>query len=399
MADSGIEQIEGAEVVIGLIPPSHDAQALEAAIARIVAFTPPVKAVLVHPPYASNGAAPPDLGTQWRLVSNPQLAQDPSALAQSIGDSVRAIFDVTSKLGASGCAIIASDLSSVTSEWVPRLLLPAVEEHFDLVTPCYARHPFEGMINRAIVYPMVRALYGKRIRNPWGPDFGVSSALQERLMELPRGRAHPVASLAAEAATSGMKICQSHLGARLYPPPDWTNLSSLLAQILAPLFLDVERYAPHWQRARGSQPVPEFGEPIYVAGPKNAADVTRLIESFQLGVRNLTEVWSIILPPSTLVELRRMARQGAAGFRMPDETWARIVYDFALAFHVRAMSRDQILRAITPLYLGWVASYTLELDSLAPEAVEQRLETLCLAYESSKSYLVSRWRWPDRFNA
>jgi hypothetical protein len=231
-----------------------------------------------------------------------------------------------------------------------------------------------------------------------GPDFGIASSLIERLASTPTGRVHPVASLATEAATSGMKICQSHLGPRIFPSLDWTNLGSLLSQVLGPVFLDVERYAPHWQRARDSQPIPEFGHPTFVAGPEGAVDVTRLIESFQLGARNLPEVWGIILPPSTIVELRRLAKHDAASFRMPDETWARVVYDFALAHRVRAINRDQMLRAMTPIYLGWVASYALELDNMAPETVEQRLETLCVAFEHTKSYLVSRWRWPDRFN-
>jgi len=83
---------------------------------------------------------------------------------------------------------------------------------------------------------------------------------------------------------------------------------------------------------------------------------------------------------------------------MPDETWARIVYDFVLAYRLRTINRDQMLRALTPIYLGWVASYALELENASPEAVEQRLERLCLAYENTKSYLIARWRWPDRFN-
>ena len=57
-----------------------------------------------------------------------------------------------------------------------------------------------------------------------------------------------------------------------------------------------------------------------------------------------------------------------------------------------------MLRALTPIYLGWVASYALELENATPEAIEQRLERLCVAYETTKSYLISRWRWPDRFN-
>jgi hypothetical protein len=195
-----------------------------------------------------------------------------------------------------------------------------------------------------------------------------------------------------------MALCQSHLGPRIYALPDWTNLSSLLAQVLGPLFLDVERYAAHWQRARGSQPIREFGQPMYVEAPESAMDVSRLMESFQLGARNLQEVWSMILPPSTLVELRRMARNGAPRFRMPDVTWAHVVYDFALAHRLRTISRDQMLRALTPIYLGWVASYALELEHASPEAAERRLEELCVVYEDTKPYFISRWRWPDRFN-
>jgi hypothetical protein len=85
-------------------------------------------------------------------------------------------------------------------------------------------------------------------------------------------------------------------------------------------------------------------------------------------------------------------------FRMPDELWARIVYDFALGYRLRVISRDHLLRSITPLYLGWIASYALEMETAGPAEVESRIERVSSSYESSKSYMVSRWRWPDRFN-
>jgi len=399
MAESGVEQIESADAVIGLVPPaSRDGQSLENTIARIVAMPIPGKVALVHPLLSSNHMEPLKDGSLWRLIASPQLTQDPSALAQSLGDSFRATFEIAVKLNARACAVVASDLSATTVDWVSLLLTPVTDEQFDLVAPCYARHPFEGMINRAIVYPLVRALYGKQIRNPMGPDFGISSRLLQRITGAPRTRPHTLPSLAAEAITNEMPLCQSHLGTRTYAAPDFTNLSSLLAQVLGPVFLDVERYAAHWQRARGSQPIREFGQPMYADTPANAMDVSRLIDSFQLGARNLLEVWGIVLPPSTLVELRRLARSGAAQFRMPDVTWVHVVYDFALAHRLRTISRDQMLRALTPIYLGWVASYALELEHASPEAAEQRLEKLCVVFEETKSYFVSRWRWPDRFN-
>jgi hypothetical protein len=398
MAEPDAEQIGAAELVVGLVPATNEASVMAGAIARIVESVPTAQAVLIHPPYSAEGMASPAINAHWRLVADPRLTQDSSALAQSLGDSFRIIFDASLKAGARTCAVIASDLSTVTAEWVELLLQPAAEQQFDLVAPCYALHPFEGLINRAIVYPLVRALYGKRIRNPLGPDFGISSALLDRMVSRSRTRTHPLASLAAEAVTGKMRICQSHLGPRVLPGADWGNLSSILAQVLGPLFLDMDRYAQHWQRARGSEPIAEFGKPMSAASPDSAVEVKRLIASFSLGARNLPEVWGMILPPSTLVELRRLALQDTGVFRMPDETWARIIYDFALAHRLNTISRDQMLRSLTPIYLGWVASYALELENASGVAVEQRLERLCLAYENTKPYLVARWRWPDRFN-
>ncbi len=37
-------------------------------------------------------------------------------------------------------------------------------------------------------------------------------------------------------------------------------------------------------------------------------------------------------------------------------------------------------------------------QTAGPAEVEARIERLARAYEANKSYLVSRWRWPDRFN-
>ena len=130
----------------------------------------------------------------------------------------------------------------------------------------------------------------------------------------------------------------------------------------------------------------------------DSIDVRPLIESFQLGVRNLQEVWGLVLPPITLLELKRLTRLPAESFHIPDEMWVRIVYDFALAYRLRTISRTHILGAFTPLYLGWVASYATEVSAQTAEDAEVRLGQLARAYEAGKPYLLSRWRWPDRFN-
>ena len=101
---------------------------------------------------------------------------------------------------------------------------------------------------------------------------------------------------------------------------------------------------------------------------------------------------------SRYLELKRLTRMSADTFHIPDEMWVRIVYDFALAFRLRTISRVHILGAFTPLYLGWVASYVTEVSAQTADDAERRLEQLARAYEEGKPYLLSRWRWPDRFN-
>jgi hypothetical protein len=193
-------------------------------------------------------------------------------------------------------------------------------------------------------------------------------------------------------------VCEAHLGARAQRPTDWGNLSSLLAEVLGAAFLEMEGRAAHWQNLRGSKTLPSFGRSEVSPPDVGTVDVHKLIESFQLGAKSLQDVWGLVLPPTTLLELRRLSRLPEDRFRLSDAMWAKIVYDFALGHRLRTISRDHLLKSITPLYLGWIASYALEVKTAGPAEVESRIERLCQAYEDNKPYLVSRWRWPDRFN-
>jgi hypothetical protein len=195
-----------------------------------------------------------------------------------------------------------------------------------------------------------------------------------------------------------MQICQTALLMEPPRPPDSSDLSSILAAVLGRIFSDLERNAAFWQRSKGSRSAPAFGEPYTKEQDEVAVDVTHLIETFQLGYRNLSEIWGLALSPATFLELKKLTKSSTAAFRMGDDLWVRIVYEFALAHRQRAMNRDHLLRSMTPLYLSWVASYTLQMLDVSADGFHHRLEQLALAYENQKPYLLSRWRWPDRFN-
>jgi hypothetical protein len=403
-----IDELASADLVVGVLSDKGDASAIVRRALQTLRQVP--RTVIIQGNNNLSGLEGTDSSTPSKdqavfVVPWTFLGPDASvAPVQNMANAYQIVLTAGEKLGVQACCMVASDLQTVTSQWVSQLLQPVLEGGFDLVTPCYGHAKFEGMLNNGLISPLHRVLYGTRIQNPMGPDLGISRRLFQRILGPENGlkreasRTHALASIATTAICSGFKVCQAHVGVRVYPPIDWTNLSSLLSQVLGPVFLDVERNAACWQRIRGVVTTPTFGERMNVSEDKGAVDVRRMLELFQLGARDLLEVWGLVLPPTTLLEVRRLSSLRQEQFHMPDELWARVVCDFALGHRLRTINRDHLLRAMTPLYLGWVASYALEMQNATARAAEQRLERLCQAFETNKQYLVSRWRWPDRFN-
>jgi glucosylglycerate synthase len=404
-----IEQVDSADLVVGVLA-ELDQEGL-ATLCDALRMLPGSPRVVVlrddraaNPGQGNVEAAEPS-ASACHLVPWPLLGSaTPSAPVVGTSAAYQSVFAASEKFGARACCVIASRLETATPGWIRELAQPLVERDLDLVVPHYARRKFEGLLNSSIISPLMRCLYGKRIHHPMGPDLGISRRLFQKMLGTERGAGvggnpvHSLASVVPAALCENLQVCEVYLAARIYPPTDWMNISSLVAQILSPIFLDMERNAACWQRMRVSVSVPAIGEPLLVSQDTATVDISRMMESFQLGIRDLQEIWGLVLPPSTLFELRKLARLPSEQFRMPDELWVRIVYDFALAHRLRTINRDHLLKSMTPLYLAWVSSYAHDLETAGRTAMEERLERLSVAYESGKPYLVSRWRWPDRFN-
>jgi hypothetical protein len=395
-----LAQLGQAEVVIA-VPGVTTGDALRSAVARVRGALNGVgastKAVLIHPDGAMTEPATENGGPALLPFPITPVDRFPTS-GESLSEAYRTVFLASNRLGARACIMVGSDPTTLAPDALQRLVQPIVEQDFDLVTPCYLRRRFDALLNSAVMAPLSRALYGKRLRFPVGADFGFSARLVERQLQPVADRGAVPVWFASDAACGGFKIGQAQLGVPVPVQRDPPDVSAAVAQLLGPVFQDVERNAACWQKVRASQPVPTFG--LSATGPDETGvvDVSRMIEAFRLGYRNLPDIWSVVLPPATLVELKRLTQLSPDTFRLSDDVWARIVYDFALAFRLRVMSRDHVLGAMTPLYRAWVASYANEVRTAGPAAIEQRLERLGSAFEAQKPYFVSRWRWPDRFN-
>ena len=397
-----VEPVKSADLVLGVVAEIDDESLIALCDSLRTLPGSPIVAALRNDHAAGLAGSTPEASEKVRspyFVPWPSSkTDDPGTPVVNIATAYQSAFAVSEQLNARACCIVASTIENAKPEWIRELLQPLLEEDFDLVAPQYALRKFEGLLNSSVISPLTRCLYGKRIRNPMGPDLGISRRLFTKMLGTEKTGVHPLASIAPAALCDNLKVCQILVGPRTYPPPDWTNISSLVAQILSPIFADMEKRAACWQRTRSSVPLPSFGKPVLLSQDTGTVDVSRMVESFQLGNRNLQEIWDLVLPPSTLLELKKLARLPLEQFRMPNDLWVRIVFDFALAHRLRTINRDHLLKSMTPLYLAWVAGFARDAETADAAGVEQILERLAVAYESAKPYLVSRWRWPDRFN-
>jgi hypothetical protein len=269
----------------------------------------------------------------------------------------------------------------------------------DLAIPFYQLPPNAGLINSAILYPLTRALFASRARFPLAVDIGLSMRMAERLSVAAQrfaggNQAEALLWPVNEAAVAAFTTHEVDVGPRVTPQPADADITAILSAVTGSLFADIDAKAAHWQRPRSLSPARNAAPmaPAHEAPADNAP----MLDAFRLAYSNLQEVWSLVLPPNSLLGLKRLYATDGAAFRMPDSLWARIIYDFLLAYRLRTINRGHLLGALIPLYLAWVASHiNITASGTNPE---RHIEAVAMAFESDKPYLVSRWRWPDRFN-
>ena len=315
-------------------------------------------------------------------------------------NALRALLETAYRSDAKACAILDAS-ADVTPDCVRWLVRPILDRSMDFVTAYYPRHAVDGGITKSILAPIFRAVFGCRIRQPAARDFGCSRktlahVLDDSAWEEGSRDAAIDVWMSAEAVCSGLRIAEAGLACR-QQELKVADVSTTLGQVAGSLFVEVERRSEFWQRVRPSVVVEEVGPPSSAMGREPTVDVPRLVESFRLGYQELRDIWSEMLPPMALVDLKQLAHAPIERFRLDDRLWARIVYDFAVAHRLHLVGRDHLLGSLTPLYLGWLSSFVLDTDHLEAAAVDARIERVSAGFEAEKRYLISRWRWPERF--
>ncbi len=313
------------------------------------------------------------------------------------GSAFRTIFEIASALDTEACAVVDSDLRSITPEWIELLIKPVLEGGFDYVAPLYHRHKYDGTITNSIIYPLTRALYGKMIRQPIGGDFGFSGELArfyltKDVWKTDVARYGIDIWMTTTAIANNFKVCQSFLGAKIHDPKDpSTDLSAMLYQVVGATFDLMETYSDVWKGIKGSESVLTCGFQYAVGLEPVNVNVEKMIERFRLGVEELLDIWKRILSEEIIDFLNKAKSLPKERFHIPDEIWVDIIYSFAIASHKKMINKEHLLKSLTPLYIGRTASFVLETKESNAEEVEEKIENLCITFENKKDLLIEKW--------
>jgi glycosyltransferase involved in cell wall biosynthesis len=315
-----------------------------------------------------------------------------------VAEILATILYAARALNVSACAIIDPAVRSITQEWIALLLAPVEEGGYDCVVPVYKRKRHEGGITESILYPVSRALYGKRVRQPIGGNFGLSGSLVDHLLESGIVGAHHTGYgadlwVTTTAAARNFKICETFLGERIYGARRTAeDLSQTIFHALVATFDLMEKYAQEWRRIKGSEAVPVLVPEAPRYDDAAHADTGRMIERFRLGVKELVGFWKGFLSREAIQFLQKSAALRRENFFFDDEIWAEIIFSFSLAYHNRIDTREHILKSLTPVYLGRTAAFIMETLELDAVGCEKKTEKLCRAFEEKKFFLLVNWR-------
>jgi glycosyltransferase involved in cell wall biosynthesis len=315
------------------------------------------------------------------------------------GNNLRNLFIAAVELNAQAVVVVDADLKSITPEWIQYLGEPLFS-HFNYVCPIYVRHKYDGSITNHIAYPLSRTLYGLRVRQPIGGDFGFSGRMARAFLS-EKNWNETVSHFGIDiwmttiAIARRFRVCQTFLGSpkshRAKDPAK--HLGPMFTQVVQSIFnlmLDFEYF---WKDLSESRPSSIFGFGLGVdeKPPEVQVDTDALYKSYVQGSNRYGEIWEKIIPSGEFSEIQETFKMAKNDFYYPSDLWARILFSFAIAYRNNEISRGDIIEAMKPFYHSRILSFVNKTGQMGIKECEEYFEQIVRIFEEEKGYLIQRW--------
>jgi len=394
------DHINSAEIIVG-IPSYNEADSIsyptDVASRGLLNYFPGKKAVIIN---VDNNS--PD-GTRNAFMNTPTkipkiYISTPKGV-KGKGNNFKNLFEAAVELHAKAVVVVDADLTSITPQWIQYLGEP-IFAGFHYVTPIYVRHKYDGSITNHIAYPLLRTLFGLRVRQPIGGDFGFSGRmarafLAEKLWNDNVGNFGIDIWMTTVAIARRFNVCQTFLGSpkshRAKDPSK--DLGPMFTQVIKTCFDLMIDFEYLWKDTVESWPSSIFGFGLGVEEkpPSVSVDTAALHKSFISGYKQFEKTWKKIIPQPELNEIRKIKKMPPEKLYYPSDLWARILFNFAIAYRNNKISHEQIVESMIPFYHSRILSFVNKTDRMGIKECEEYFESINRVFENEKYYLIQRW--------
>ncbi|MBW1852711.1 MAG: glycosyltransferase [Deltaproteobacteria bacterium] len=315
------------------------------------------------------------------------------------GNNFANLFKKVVDLKADAVVVVDADLESITPEWIRHLGEPLFSG-FSYVAPLYVRHKYDGTITNGIAYPMTRALYGRRVRQPIGGDFGFSGDLGKAYLQ-GDGWNEAVAYFGIDvwmttiAISQKAQVCQSFVGRpKIHRTKDpGAHLGPMFREVVGTIFALMKHFDPFWTKVKYSRPTAIYGFGLgdTEMPPEVKVDTENLMNKFQEGFREYIAIWEEVLTEDVCKKLLEIKGMKESEFNFPTDLWARVLFDMAVGYRNSTVDRSTMMDSLIPLYFGRTLSFVKKTKRMSIKQAEEAIEEDCLTFEMAKPYLLRRW--------
>lgn len=315
------------------------------------------------------------------------------------GRNFRNLFKKIVDLGAEGVVVVDADLKSITPKWIKHLGEPLFQD-FGYVAPLYVRHKYDGTITNSIAYPLTRSLYGRRVRQPIGGDFGFCGKLAKIYLESDTW-SEAIANFGIDiwmttlAMNENIPICQAFMGRpKIHRAKDpGTDLGPMFRQVVGTIFNMMIKFYPFWSNVKWSKPTSIFGFGLGETEMPPPVKVNKetLFQKFQEGFNSCSHIWEKILQKETVNKLQEIRKMNKDQFDFPTNLWINVLIDFTVAYRDKLWVEDELLDSIIPIYLGKTLSYVKKTERMSIRDSEEFIEDECIQFEATKKLLMKHW--------
>ena len=395
------DNVTSAEVIVS-IPSYNEANNIAFPTAKasegLVQYFGNRKSVIINCDNNSNdGTREAFLNTPTEV---PKIYLSTSPGVKGKGNNFNNLFKKVVALGAESIVVVDADLKSITPQWIKHLGEP-LESEFGFVAPLYVRHKYDGTITNSIAYPLTRALYGRRVRQPIGGDFGFSGRLAE-IYSLSNTWSEAIANFGIDiwmttlAMNNSIPICQAFMGRpKIHKPKDpGAALGPMFRQVVGTIFDMMVTYAPFWKRVKWSRPTAIYGFGLGEVEMPPAVNVDQraLYDKMAGGFEEQIDLWKEVFSEEVLNKLREIRGLSQEKFDFPTVVWVKVLFDMAVAYKKNiGGDGNRLLDSLIPLYFGKTLSFVKKTERMSIQQAEEFIENECVIFEETKPYLIDNW--------